>query len=282
MFLLFPEFPRIKDLFARDGDGGEGGGDGGQGGGSGDGGQGSGLLSGENNGGFQRQGGKGEGGEGLTIPDKFMVRGEDGSEDWKAIAQKVLPSYGELEKRFRAGDAPPESADKYEIADYLPEGFERNQEAEAKVLGKLHELNLNNTQVQGVLAYYGELLGEGVAQQKASMEAAQAELKQSWGEDYQKNIARSNFALSVAPANIRKDIISDPTLMNNPSVIRLLEFVGREFEDDSTANQMGPGELEDIAKLRNSDAYLDPKHPDHKRVVAKVSAAYPRGYKTGN
>lgn len=218
-------------------------------------------------------------GDEFTIPEKFLVNGEDGKPNWEAIARKAIPSYGNLEKRFGSGDAPPETPDKYKIENYLPEGYERNPEGEKKVLASLHSVGLNNKQAQGVLALYGSLLGEGLAAEKASMEKASAELKTEWGADYDKRMSRSNFALSQAPETLTKAITTKPHLMNDPDVIRLLDFVGEQFEDDKSANEMGAGEIEDVDQLRRSPAYMDEKHADHGRVVAKVNAAYARGYK---
>lgn len=36
---------------------------------------------------------------------------------------------------------------------------------------------------------------------------------------------------------------------------------------------------EKICAMKRSEAYTNPKHPDHKKVVEQVSAAYGKGYK---
>lgn len=216
----------------------------------------------------------------FAIPEKFLVKGDDGKPNWEQVAKKALPGYLELEKRLGAGEAPPESADKYKIENYLPEGYERNPEAEKVVLSKIHELRLNNKQAQGVLSFYGELLGQGLAAEKASMESATAGLKEAWGKEYDRNMNRANFALStLAEPELVQQVTSDARLMNNPSLIRLLARMGEELEDDRTANQMSAGEVDDIDALRRSEAYLNEKHPEHKRVKEKVAAAYAKGYK---
>jgi len=277
-------FPLLFDPLARD-DGGAGG-DGGQGGEGGDGGGagsqgGGGLLTGQAPGGGDGGAGGGTGGEGggLSIPEKFLVTGEDGQPDYKAIVEKALPAYAKLEKHHHGYEEPPESADGYQIEDYLPEGFDRNPEKEKAVLGQLHQIGLNNKHAQGVLSLFGTLLGDAIAEEKATMEAATTELQGEWGDKFTERMNRVNYTLSQAPEDVVKAITSDARLMNNPQVIRLLDWIGKEFEDDTSANQMGAAEIEDIDQLRNSEAYLDPKHPDHKRVMAKVSEAYAKGYK---
>lgn len=284
--LIEIRFPSCLDPLACEGEGGAGGeagtGDGGQGGaGTGEG-AGAGLLTGQAGAGAAGagSGGQEEGQGAFTIPEKFLVKGEDGKEDWQQIAKKALPAYSALEKRLGAGEAPPESADKYKIENYLPEGFERNPEREKGVLTKLHPLGLNNKQAQGVLGLFGELLGSAVAEEKASMDAAMGALKTEWKESYDKNLGRANFALSnLADPDTVAEITGDPKLMNNPALIKLLAKMGENLEDDTDANQIQGGEIEEIDQLKRSAAYLDEKHPDHARTVAKVSAAYSRGYK---
>lgn len=219
-------------------------------------------------------------GEEFSIPEKFLIKGEDGKPNWEQVAKKALPGYLELEKRLGAGEAPPESADKYKIDNYLPEGFERNPEAEKAVLARIHDLKLNNKQAQGVLSFYGELLGQGLAAEKTSMEAATTGLKESWGKEYERNMNRANFALTtLAAPELVAQITSDARLMNHTAVIQLLATMGAELEDDRAANQMSAGDVDDIDALRRSKAYLDEKDPEHKRVREKVSAAYAKGYK---
>lgn len=259
-------FITIIDPHAREGEG------------DGEGGQGVGLLTGAA--GADSGEGHDDNDGGFTIPEKFLVNGADGTPDYKAIVEKALPAYVNLEQRLSAGEAPPEAPDKYKLDKYLPDGYEANPEKEKAILAKLHGLKLNNAQAQGVLSYYGELLGQGLAQEKADMATAMGTLQKEWGTEYEKNLGRANMALSTlsTPEEV-KAITGDPKLMNNPALIRLLARMGEELEDDKAANQMGAGEIEDIDQLRRSEAYLNEKHPDHGRVREKVAAAYTRGYK---
>ncbi len=288
--LAFPIFP---DLYPTEGEppaggegnpGGEGGdppagGDGDPGaGGGGEGGQGGGLLNGKPPAGGDGDPG-GKGGQHFQIPEKFVVKGADGAEDWQGTALKVAQSYQHLEKRMGSGDLPPESAEGYQLENYLPEGYERNAEAEKPLLGKFHELGLSNKQAQGVMSLYGEVLGNALATEKTSMESAMQRLQSEvWTKpgEYQRNLDRSNFALSLADDALVQRITNNPQLMNNPDVIELLAFFGSEFEEDRPPEDLTPGEIEDMESLRHSEAYLDPKHPDHKRTVEKVSAYYAR------
>ena len=59
-------------------------------------------------------GGQGEGQQHF-IPEKFLVKAEDGTVDLEGSAKKLAENYGNLEKRMGSGDMPPKSAEDYQI-----------------------------------------------------------------------------------------------------------------------------------------------------------------------
>lgn len=216
------------------------------------------------------------GGEGqFEVPEKFLAKKEDGSVDWEAVTKKAIPSYRELEKRLGSGELPPKTADEYKVEKFLPEGFEANPEAMKPVLGKMHELGLNNKQVQGMLTLYGDLLGQGVATEKASMEQALTNLKAYWGDETPKNLELANKAVAVYADDEEKKLLSDPKIANNPALLRLLAKVGADLGEDRIpgGSSTGGGDSE-LESLRRSEAYWDDKHPDHKATVDKVAKHY--------
>lgn len=268
------KFLTVLDLGAREGDGG----DGGQGGDGGEGGQAAGLL----NDGAGDGGQGGDGGGEFTIPEKFLVKNEAGEVDHLAVLKKALPAYTHLEKRLGSGEAPPKSAEEYKLEPYLPEGSAMPPESEKRIFGDMHALGLNNKQLQGVMGLFGNLLGEGMAQEKATAEASMATLKQVWPEDseYKANMALANHTLKmVAPAELYNEIVADKHLQSKPAFIRLLALFGDEFKEDTSREHMDDAAAESITTLKRSEAYLDIKHPDHKSVVAQVTDAYSKGYK---
>lgn len=216
--------------------------------------------------------GTGAGGE-FEIPEKFLVK--NGEEvDHKATLSKMGQSYKELEKRIGTGDLPPKSADEYKVEKYLPDGFDENPAAMKPILGKMHELGMTNKQVQGVLNIFGETMGSGLAQEKASMEAGLAALKEFWGEKTQQNLAAANRAVELLADDEEKKALSDPKIANNPFLLRFLEKVNRELGEDRLPGDMGTVDSEELAALRKHPAYWDEKHPEHKAIVDKVSAMY--------
>lgn len=224
------------------------------------------------------QGAAGAAGTEFEIPEKFLVK--NGEEvDHKATLAKMGQSYKELEKRIGTGDLPPKSADEYKVEKYLPDGFDENPEAVKPILGKMHELGLTNKQVQGILNIFGETMGSGLAQERASMEAGLAALKEHWGEKTQQNLAAANRALELLADDEEKKALSDPKIANNPFLLRFLEKVNRELGEDRLPDDMGTVDSEELAALRKNPAYWDEKHPEHKAIVDKVNAIYQQGSK---
>ncbi|HBA72210.1 MAG TPA: hypothetical protein DCZ63_08500 [Geobacter sp.] len=278
-------FLMICDPLAREGDGDQGG-DGGDQGSDGDQGQGDGGSLLQNRGGnADDQGGQnndGDQGGAFVIPDKFLVKNAAGEIDHKGTLEKLGQSYTHLEKRLGAGEAPPETPDKYKLDKYLPDGYDEKPEAMKPIIERFHKAGLNNKQLQEVMNVFGEQLANGLAQEKADMTAAMGTLKQAWkGAEYDKNMERANVALNTlaAPEEV-KAITGDPKLMNNPNLIRLLAAMGRELEDDHSArDSIDAAEIDSLDELYTSEAYTNAKHKDHDRVVTKMQAAFARGYK---
>jgi hypothetical protein len=217
----------------------------------------------------------------FAVPDKFMVAGQDGQPDFKAIVEKMGQSYTHLEKRFGTGDLPPKTADEYKLEPYLPEGMEANQEAMQPIMGKFHAAGLTNAQVQVVMSTFGERLAAGLEIEKAGYQAGQAALKTAWGEQYEQNIGTAKTALAAYTAT-DADLaaaLNNPKYANDPVIIRLLAAVGGDLKEDRPANDMQGAAAESIDELRTSKAYLDKTDPGHADAVRKVNEAYSKGYK---
>lgn len=227
-----------------------------------------------------QEGGDGGGDAAIEIPEKFRVMSESGELDHQATMQKVLGSYTHMEKRLGSGDVPPKSAEEYKLEAFLPEGFEADQEKMKGHLGYFHGLGLTNSQVQGVMNRFGFVLGEGVASEKAGFEAAQAELKENWGADFEKNKSLSN--LVVATFADKEDIaaLQDPKVANNPPLQRLLAKIGLDLttEDRPAGGEDSGSGGDSIEALQKSKAYWDPKHPEHTATKAKVTAYYEKKF----
>lgn len=227
-------------------------------------------------------GGAGEGGAAgdLEIPEKFLVKGADGNPDFKGIFGKMAPSYKELEQRLGSIGMPPKTAAEYKLDRFLPEGYEEKQEALAPILEKFHEAGLTNKQLQAVMNIYGEQLGAALANEKASYEAGVTQLKEAWGDAFQQNLTHAKAAVSVYGSPEERQALLSPKYANDPVLLRFLAKVGADLSEDKLPQDFSGGAGDDIDSLRKSPAYLDKRHPDHAATVAKVDAAYSKGYKS--
>ena len=217
----------------------------------------------------------------LEIPERFLVNGADGNPDFKAIYGKVSQSYTELEKRMKETGLPPETAEGYQLERFLPETHEENREALAPILAKFHAAGLTNKQVQAVMNVFGEQFGVGIANEKAAFDAAQTQLKEAWGDNYESNHTDMRKAVAVyADGDERKQLEENPKYMNDPLLANFLAKVGADLGEDRLPVEFQASGGEDIDALRKSEAYTNPRHADHRATVEKVNAAYRRGYKS--
>ena len=201
-----------------------------------------------------------------AIPEKF--RTPEGELNQAAILQ----SYSELEKKLGAGDAPPKSPDDYKLDYKLPDGVTVDKEAEKSFLASAHAQGMNNKQVQFVMTRYAEILGEQVKTSTATREQTESELKTSWGDQYDSNMAQARKAFAaIADEGDRADLASQG---NNPAFLRMLANIGSSLKEDKppVGTSLPSGSDEEIQVLMRSPAYWDAKNPEHQMVKGKVEA----------
>lgn len=217
-----------------------------------------------------------------TIPDKFIVRGADGAEDFKATALKIAESYGGLEKRLGTGDAPPAAATDYKVN--VPESLKGKIDGDALAktsdfqafLGKLHAQKLTQTQADAVIA---TVLERGVAMREAMpvLSAAEctAELRQQdgWKSDAEYG-TRMALAFNAGRRIFGADFDGiEKDYGNDPRLIRGLAEIGREMEEDRPPSPDAQSQLQDtLDALMTTKAYLNANDPGHAAAVAKVTA----------
>lgn len=213
------------------------------------------------------------------IPEKYQVKKEDGTLDIEASSLKLAEAYGHLEKRFGSGDLPPKAATEYQIS--VPEVMKDqwNPSEDPKLqdfLGKAHAAGLTQKQMDLVMSSYFETAQEIITgNRQLSADECVAELKQEWKTDDQFK-AEVGKAFKAAQAYGDKDaqaIIND--YGNDPRIIRLLSRIGGELGEDTppgTGDAMPAGQT--VEGLMLSDAYTNPKHPDHARISAQVQGFF--------
>lgn len=224
------------------------------------------------------------------IPEKLRVMKDDGSLDIDASARKMADAYGALEKRVGGGDIPPKTADEYTVTvpDAMKEAFDpKTDEGFKAFAGKMHELGLTQKQLDGVMEQYFDLAPKLVA--GATMldtDAAKTQLEQVWasqgGFDHQVRNAFQGASILAQKAGIPVEEIMAPNgLGNNVHFLRLAAAIAPEFAEDKSpgGQSMGGATTEDkVNEMMLSDAYKNPKHPEHEKVSATVRGFFERKY----
>ena len=176
----------------------------------------------------------------------------------------------------------PETADKYQVDipnDYKTYIPEQNLNEFKNVA---HKIGLNNEQVKALVDYQINTINYEMENQPAQIEASRVEsektLKEEWGYNYDKNVAKAKRALQV---------YGDPEIMelmnteagNHPAVIKMFARLGEDVTEDMARNTqnnslaVSPLDAQDEITSIFDDpdhAYHDPKHRDHAAAVERV------------
>lgn len=213
-----------------------------------------------------------------AVPDKYLVKREDGTTDWEATALKQAGGYGELSKRLGAGEAPPQTADGY--APDLPQGVSMEQLKTdplfAGFLKGAHSVGLNNRQVSYLLGEFQQRV-QLIEDMRADPAIAEAELGKVWATPQQmtRGLTGAYRGTHAFAADAEHAGRLEQKFGSDPDFIRLMAKVGAELgEDTLPQGGLTSTETETLESLRKSPAYTDGKHPDHTTTVAKVKALY--------
>lgn len=219
------------------------------------------------------------------IPEKFQVKAADGSIDHEASARKVAEHRTNLEKRLGAGDIRPATAAEYKMP-ALPEAL-KDAKMDDALLGQFredaHKAGFSQTQFDLALGKYFELAPALVgAGQKFTADDTVADLKKTWGDSYQANSQNAWRGLtqiaSVAGLTVEQ---VDSELGNSPAFNKIMAAVGAQIREDRAPNPQagaGAGNSDaEAAKIQMSEAFRNPKHPEHAAASAKWTALVTKG-----
>jgi hypothetical protein len=220
------------------------------------------------------------------IPEKLRVLKEDGSFDLEASSRKVAEAYGNLEKRFGAGDVPPKEASEYKVTvpDAFKEAFDpATDEGMQDFLGKAHAAGMTQAQIDLVMDRYFDMAPKLVAgAQQYDAAAATAELQKTWATDadFKRNVKNAYTGANAAAQKAGLDIntIMSGPLGNNPTFLRMMAALGPEFMEDAGAGNQQMIKEDDINALMASEAYTNPRHADHAKVSKKIATYFERKY----
>lgn len=209
------------------------------------------------------------------IPEKFR---KDGEIDYKNLAK----SYLYAEKRIGSGDIPPKDETGYKLEYQFPEGVGIEPERETSFLKGCHAKGMTNAQVQYIMDEYANLIKDGMAlqaqQQGAAKPDIEAQLRQEWGAEFDTQFANAQKAFHAVADEQDKGNIK--ALSQSVPVMRMLAKLGANLNEDPGL----PGEISgmsavDVESLQKSEAYWNPRHPDHSKVKQQVTQYFQAKFK---
>ncbi|MFV5370015.1 hypothetical protein VXO74_15045 [Acinetobacter junii] len=208
-----------------------------------------------------------------AIPQKFKVTAEDGSVDYKATVAKLSESYTGLEKRVGTGDIAPKSVDEYKVE---REGFDfeefKKDESNNSFLKSAHAQGITNKQLDFLLSEYDKRAVDLVSNSsQIDTDTTVQTLQSEWGDKYEANIF--NAVKAARACGITDEQINDPMIGNNVAFIKMAAYFGSQMTEDKPINNGTPVNV-DIQSLMRSEAFFNPKHPDHKSVKAQIDSYY--------
>lgn len=208
-----------------------------------------------------------------TIPDKFKVVTEDGSVDYKATVAKMNESYSYLEKKVGTGEVAPKSVDEYKLEreDFDFEEFKAD-ESNKEFLTEAHKHGITNKQLDFLISEYDKRAVNLVSNSsQIDTDSTVQTLQSDWGDKYEANIF--NAVKAARACGITDEQINNPLIGNNVAFIKMAAYFGSQITEDQPVSNGTPVNV-DIQSLMRSEAFFNPKHPDHKSVKAQIDSYY--------
>lgn len=214
------------------------------------------------------------------LPEKYRVMGADGKLDMAASSQKLAEGYKHAEKRLGSGDIPPAKPEDYAVT--VPEELKDlalDDAATNAFRADAHKAGLTQAQFDLVMSkYYSMVPGLLNSAAKVGADEARTALQAVWTApaDYQANMADMQLAIHKAPAELQSKLAEK--FGTDPDFIQFAAHMGKAWKEDRPAQSAATQQGGDAQTLMASEAYRNPKHPQHAAVSAQVSAAFARQY----
>lgn len=176
----------------------------------------------------------------------------------------------------------PDSIDGYEVdvKDFNYEDFKAIPENQ-EFLERAREAGMDSKSLNFLLGEYNQLLPALMQQtQHLDNEACVSAMKESWGTDTDTNFGFAQAAANNAIQNgiLTPEEVNSPEFGNNPLVLKMAAYFGQQLNEDTPPSNTQQSGAVDVQSLMTSEAYMNDKHPDHKRVYAQVQKAYEKQY----
>lgn len=229
------------------------------------------------------------------IPEKYRVMKDDGSVDIEASTSKLAAGYGELSKRFGAGDVPPAEVAGYKInvpeplKEALKDWDQAGDEKLQAFLPEAHKHGLTQSQLDFVMGQYFQVIGtmQPVLTPEQQAEKAAEALSEVWKEeaDFDRNV---QAAYKASAAFAKKIGVSQDQLNaelgNNPMFLRLAAALAPEMGED-TPQGTGGGSTDEttfaaqVAELRAQKDALPEKDKRRDAIQEQINRLYSNRYK---
>lgn len=215
----------------------------------------------------------------FAFADKVLVKGQDGAPDWEQTARKAEQARQHLEKRLGAGEVPPKDASGYafEVPEDL-KGLEIVPEKVDAFKSEALKQGITPAQFRWMMDSYLKAapdLMDGVVKMQASQ--AREVLGQVWKSpaEMTSNLQASQRAVQAMPADLQEATLE---LGTNPAFIRAMAWIGAQMGEDRAPGLTNAAPAVDLSALQMSEAYRNPRHPEHAKVSEQVRRAFAAKY----
>ena len=212
----------------------------------------------------------------VGIPEKYQVKKDDGSLDLEASTAKLAEAYVNAEKRIGSGDIPPKVAADYtvEVPDALKDAWKPEEDGLLSAFkDKAHKAGFTQAQFDLAIGEYLQVVPNLLAAtSRMSTDDCVADLKKDWATDetYKAQVGNAYRALASFAGDQTEGLMAD--YGNDPRFVRMMAKIGGELTEDSA---LDPGQQQSNAETVNglmmSEAYTNPKHPDHAKVSRQIA-----------
>lgn len=178
----------------------------------------------------------------------------------------------------------PETPDKYPVPEIkLEEGLQFDEKKMETVKQHFHKLGLSDKQAKGVLEYYLNSLNESAKSERtntdAAVQAAENELKQTWGDKYNANLELAKGVIRKFGDEKLLNQLAGSGMANNSQLIQLLSKLGGMMSEDKSKGGMGADlgltdatrATQEIDSLKTDVAFMraltTQRDPGHKAAV---------------
>lgn len=208
--------------------------------------------------------------------------GADGKLDLTASSQKLAEGYTHAAKRIGSGDLPPAKPEDYKLT--LPETLKDmpvDEEATNSFRAEAHKAGLTQSQFDLVMGRYYDMVPSLLnSAAKVSADEARGQLQAVWQSkpEFEANMNDAQRAFQAAPPALHDRL--HEKFGTDPDFIQFAAAMGKSFREDRPPSGAATAPAQDPETLMSSEAYRNPKHPQHAMVSAQVKAIYDKRYGT--